>query len=141
MRTSPVVRDVVTTAGMLAQDDVTAWSDVQVRDHLLALLGVHHQLTAVISTTVGVFDQRGLSAADACRTARTWLTAYGRMTQGAASGWLSRARLMRLLPALAAGALAGKVSAEHLRTVADLVDHVGATPVQEFDDILADLAA
>src|SRR5215218_9102284 len=126
MCTSPVVQDVVTTAAALAQDDVTAWSDGQVRDHLLALLGVHHQLTAVISATVGVFDQRGLSGADACRTARTWLTAYGRMSQGAASGWLSRARLLRLFPALAAGALARRVSADHLRKVTDLDDHVGA---------------
>jgi hypothetical protein len=45
--------------------------------------------------------------------------------------------LQRQLPALAAAALAGQVSAEQLRKVSDLVDHIGIDAVREADEILA----
>ena len=60
---------------------------------------------------------------------------------GAASGWLAQARLLRQLPALAAKAYTGSVSAEQLRLVAALADRVGVEKLIAFDAILADLAA
>ncbi len=127
-------------AGLAAQD-VTSWSDEQVRDGLLSLLTVANQLTAVISTVSASFDTRGLAEHDGFRTARSWLIAFGRMSQGAASGWLSRGRLLAQLPALSAAAHTGAVSAEQIRTVADLVGHVGIDAVQPLDEILAGVAA
>ena len=115
-------------AGLAAQD-VTSWSDEQVRDGLLSLLTVANQLTTVISTVSVSFDTRGLAEHDGFRTARSWLIAFGRMSQGAASGWLSRGRLLAQLPALSAAAHTGAVSAEQIRTVADLVGHVGIDAV------------
>jgi hypothetical protein len=125
----------------LAADDVASWSDEQVRGGLPALLSVVNQLNAVVSTVSGSFDRRGLADGDGFRTARSWLTAYGRMSQGAATGWLSRGRLLRQLPALSAAAHTGAVSAEHVRTVGDLVGHVGIENVEPFDEVLATLAA
>jgi hypothetical protein len=125
----------------LAATDPVSWSDEQVRSDLPVLLTAVNQLNAVVAGVLGTFDVRDLSEADACRTTRTWLTAFGRMSQGAASGWLSRARLMRELPALAAAAARGDVSAEHLRKVGDLVEKIGVAAVRDYDKILADLAA
>ncbi len=125
----------------LSAEDVTSWSDAQVRDGLLALLAEVNRLSAVVSTVAASFDTRSLAELDGFRTARSWLIGYGRMTQGAAGGWLSRGRLMAQLPALAAAAHAGEVSAEQMRPVGALVDHVGIGAVAPFDQILADLAA
>ncbi len=125
----------------LSAQDVTSWSDTQVRDGLQALLAEVNRLTAVVSTVAASFDTRSLAELDGFRSTRSWLIGYGRMTQGAAGGWLSRGRLMAQLPALAAAAHAGEVSAEQLRPVGALVDHVGIGAVASFDQILADLAA
>jgi hypothetical protein len=125
----------------LSAEDVASWSDAQVRDGLQALLAEVNRLSAVVSTVAASFDTRSLAELDGFRTTRSWLIGFGRMTQGAAVGWLSRGRLMAQLPALAAAAHAGVVSAEQLRPVAALVDHVGIGAVEPFDQILADLAA
>jgi Domain of unknown function (DUF222) len=125
----------------LAAEDVTSWSDEQVRGGLLALLSVVNQLNAVVSTVSASFETRALAERDGFRTARSWLIAFGRMSQRAATGWLSRGRLLRQLPALSAAAHTGAVSAEHVRTVGDLVGHLGIDQVQPFDEILATLAA
>jgi hypothetical protein len=108
---------------------------------LPVLLTAFHQLAAVVSGVLGAFDARDLAENDACRTAKTWLVSFGRMTPSAASAWVKRARLLGDLPALRAGALAGTVSADHLRKVLDLVDRVGLSVVVAFDEILANLAA
>ena len=124
----------------LSAQDVASWSDTQVRDGLPALLAEVNRLTAVVSTVAASFGTRSLAELDGFRTARSWLIAFGRMTQSAASGWLSRGRLMAQLPALSAAAHAGAVSAEQIRPIGALVDHVGIGAVTPFDDILADLA-
>jgi hypothetical protein len=124
----------------LANEDVTRWSDEQVRAGLSDLLVVSNQVMAVLALLVGSFDARGLSDDDGFRTTRSWLTAFGRLSQGAASGVLSRARLLRELPALGSAALAGAVSAEHLHKVEQLVHRVGVDGMRRFDVDLATLA-
>src|SRR5690606_11757690 len=64
-----------------------------------------------------------------------------RMTQGAASGWLARGRVLRQLPALDAAAAAGRASAEQVSIVAKLGATVGMGNLSPFDRILGDLAA
>src|SRR5882672_5952160 len=93
----------------LAGLDPTSWSDEAIRATLPVLLTLLNQLTLVTSVVVGSFDARGLCDVDGLRTTRTWLTAFGRMTQGSATGWLTRARLLRHFPALSAAASQGFV--------------------------------
>ena len=126
-------------AEVLAAEDVTSWSDDQVHDALRVLLPLMNQLTAVLSTVAGSFDLRDLAERDGFRAARSWLIAFGRMSQGVATGWLSRGRLLRKLPALSAAAHTGAVSAEQVRTIGDLAAHVGIETVAPFDEILAGL--
>src|SRR5689334_104152 len=125
----------------LTQVDPSSSSDESVRSALPALLTAFHQLAAVLSGVLGVFDARDLSQLDACRTAKTWLESFGRMTPNAASAWVKRARLLGSLPALRSAALAGTVTVDHLRRVFDLVGRVGLTAVIPFDELLANLAA
>ena len=125
----------------LAQVDPRDVSDESVRSALPALLTAFHQLAAVLSGVVGAFDARDLAQLDACRTAKTWLESFGRMTPNAASAWVKRARLLGELPALRVAALAGTVTIDHLRRVFDLVGRVGLVAVVPFDELLATLAA
>ena len=125
----------------LADTDLIDLSDEQVRSTLPQLLRAVNQLAAVTAAMVGTFDTRGLAEVDGQRSTRTWLSGFGRMTQGAATGWLNRAWLLRQLPALAAAAAAGAASTEHLAKVKELADRIGIKAVTDFDEILADLAA
>src|SRR5512138_1236494 len=109
----------------LTQVDPRDQSDESVRSALPALLTAMHQLAAVVSGVVGAFDSRDLAELDACRTAKTWLESFGRMTPNAASAWVKRAWLLGELPALRSAALAGAVTADHVRRVQDLVHRVG----------------
>src|SRR5689334_23985449 len=125
----------------LTQVDPRDVPDESVRSALPALLTAFHQLAAVVSGVVGAFDARDLAQLDACRTAKTWLESFGRMTPNAASSWVKRARLLGELPALRSASLAGTVTIDHLRRVFDLVGRVGLVAVVPFDELLADLAA
>ena len=125
----------------LAATDVVGLADDEVHTVVPRLLAAVNQVGALTAGLVGSFDVRGLSDRDACRTTRTWLIAFGRLSQGAAGGWLAQARLLRQFPALAAKAGAGSVSAEQVRLVVALADRVGVDQVVPFDAILADLAA
>jgi hypothetical protein len=130
-------------AGVAGLDgaDASELPDAEVRSQVAALLAVVNSVTAVLSARVGVFDARGLSEVDGFKTTRSWLVAYGRMTQGAATGWLNRARMLRELPALAAAAGRGDVSAEHLAKVHALVHRVGLKEITPADRTLADLSS
>src|SRR5215470_12337318 len=83
----------------LTQVDPSECSDESVRTALPALLTAFHQLAAVVSGVLNVFDSRDLAELDACSNARTWLVAFGRTTPTAASAWVKRARLLGDLPA------------------------------------------
>jgi Domain of unknown function (DUF222) len=135
------VRQLQDALSRLTQVDPADQSDESVRAALPALLTAFHQLAAVVSGVVGAFDSRDLSQLDACRTAKTWLESFGRMTPNAASAWVKRSRLLGSLPALRAAALAGTVTVDHLRRVFDLVGRVGLVAVSPFDELLANLAA
>src|SRR5690349_17111661 len=125
----------------LTQVDPRDVSDESVRSALPALLTAFHQLTAVVAGVVGAFDARDLAQLDACRTAKTWLESFGRMTPNAASSWVKQARLLGELPALRSASLAGTVTIDHLRRVFDLVGRVRLVAVVPFCELLASLAA
>jgi hypothetical protein len=120
----------------LAEVDPCEQSDESIRSALPVLVTAFHQLSAVLCSVLGAFDTRDLAELDACRTARTWLVSFGRMTPNAASVWVKRARLLGDLPALRAAALSGTVSMDHVRKVLDLVERVGLPAVVGFDDLL-----
>ena len=133
----------VMVAGLasVAGVDVSSLADQVVRDELRVLLRAVNQLHAAVLARVASFDVRDLAESDGFRTARPWLSAFGRLSPRAASGLVKSARLLAQLPALDAAARRGELSAEHLLRVAELVDQVGIGVVQDVDHILAQAAA
>ncbi len=125
----------------LCSIDVTGIPDGQVREEVLSLVASLNRVTAALTERVGSFDVRRLSENDAVRTSRHWLQLYGHLSQGAATGMLARARVLRRLPAVAAAFRAGRISAEHVAKIAELAEHVGVERLRDFDEILAELAA
>ena len=78
-----LVRQLQTALAGLVQLDPADQSDQGVRAALPVLLTAFHQLGAVLTDVVGVFDARDLAEADACRSAGTWLVAFDRTTGSA----------------------------------------------------------
>jgi hypothetical protein len=124
----------------LCSIDVTGIPDDQVREEILSLVASLNRVTAALTERVGSFDVRRLCENDAVRTTRHWLQLYGHLSQGAATGMLARARVLRRLPAVAAAFRAGRISAEHVAKIAELAEHVGVERLRDFDEILAELA-
>jgi hypothetical protein len=125
----------------LAADDVGALADGELRDQLLALLAAVNRLNAEVSRRVGAFDARGLPEGDACRTAASWLRAFGRLSGPAAGAQVKRARVLRALPELAAAAASGEVSVEHVNQVVRLADRVGAAHAAAAESALVAVAS
>src|SRR5262245_50328986 len=125
----------------LAGADVVGLPDAAVRAELLGLVSALNSVQGLLAERVASFDTRQLGEADGMRNSQSWLRAFGRMSGATASALLSRARLLRVLPQLAAGAVAGQVSAESVGQVAGLAAQVGVEAVADFDEVLATLAA
>jgi hypothetical protein len=125
----------------LAAADVPGLPDEEIRSEVLDLLTCLNQLTGVLLDRIAAFDRRNLSHGDAQRASSTWLVDFGRMSKGAALRWLSVARCLAKLPALAEGARAGAVSMEQLVKVAELARHIGVDHVRDYDEILAQLCS
>ncbi|HEX6869762.1 MAG TPA: DUF222 domain-containing protein [Micromonosporaceae bacterium] len=125
----------------LMRPSVSDLTDQHLSAELKALLAARRTLDALIYTRLDEFDTRGLSEQDGLRTTRTWLTAFGLMSQGAASATLARSRLLRDLPTLARVAIEGQISAEHLGPICKLARQVGVERLLELDATLAEFAA
>src|SRR5262245_31907787 len=104
----------------LSETDSRTMTDQRVRDELKVLVRAFNQMAAVVARRLEWFDTRALSSTDDLRTTRTWLQVHGRMSQGSATGWLKRARLLRQMPALSAAAARGDATADHLAPVVSL---------------------
>ncbi len=126
---------------VLTAADVPGLPDSQLRSELLALLTCLNQLNGALMDRIAAFDARELSHVDGQRASSTWLVDFGSMSKGAALRWLTHARALRRLPALAAGMRQGTVSVEQLAKIAELVRHVGVEKVRAYDEILAELCA
>ena len=126
--------------GLVARD-VSELPDSLLRSDLLLVLSGLNRLGAVAAALTAAFDARGLAESDGFRSTRGWLTAFGRLSQGAATRTLHTGRLLRDLPALASVAQAGSASGEHLARVVELAEQVGVPHVRDVDQELARAAA
>jgi hypothetical protein len=125
----------------LAAEDVPGLPDETLRAQLPALLTAVNRLHGEIVRRITSFDTRDLAQRDGCRTAKTWLQAFGRLSGAGAASLVKTGRLLRQLPEAAAAVAAGDVSAEHLNRLTRLTDRVGITRVTDLDPTLASAAA
>src|SRR5262245_52940718 len=98
----------------LAAADVSLLPDDQVRSELLDLVSAVNSLNAALLQRAAVFDARGLSEHDGFRTTKGWLVGFGHLGRYAAAATVTKGRVLRELPALAAAAARGAVSDDHL---------------------------
>jgi hypothetical protein len=124
----------------LADDDVDALTGADLRRQVAQLLVAVNRLNAEVARRVEVFDRRGLSVEDGCRSTVGWLRAFGRLSGHAASAQVKRARLGGLLPGLAGAAGAGEVSGEHVDRVVRLSERVGLDRVVDVEPVLVEAA-
>jgi hypothetical protein len=125
---------------VLAAEDVPAMPDVMLRQQVLDLLVACNELHAQLVRRVAHFDIRGLSTDDGCRSTKAWLRAFGRRSPTAAKGLVGQGQLLRRLPDLAAAAVAGHASAEHIDKVVRLQERVGPEVVDRCAPALAEAA-
>jgi hypothetical protein len=120
---------------------VDGLSGADLREDLLALLGAIRQLTGQLTRRVGAFDARGQCADDGCRSTRSWLRGFGRLSEFTAGDLVRGARVLRDLPQLARASESGELSSEHLRQVTRLVQRTGVNVVAEVEPLLVEAAA
>lgn len=125
----------------LAAEDVTGLPDAALRAELPVLLAAVNRLHAEVVRRVAAFDTRELAGLDGCRTAKSWLRAFGRLSGPTANSVVKAGRLLRHLPDVAATAAAGDASAEHLARLTRLTDRVGVDRVTDLDSALAGAAS
>jgi hypothetical protein len=122
----------------LASADLAQLPDHTLRGQLVQLLMLSNRLHAEVVRRVDTFDRRGLAEPDGFRTTKGWLQAVGRVSGQVAGRMVRAARLLRRLPKLAMLAQSGEASPEHVWQVVRLADQVGAQPVAEVEDTLAE---
>src|SRR6185503_161128 len=120
--------------------DAAALSDDDLRAEVRALLLAVNRLFAVVADRVAHFDSRALSHIDGFRTTAAWLGGFARLSGHAAGSLVRAARLLRLLPGLAAAVAGGRASAEQVARVGVLAAQVGADNVVPADQALAQAA-
>lgn len=125
----------------LAAEDPAGLDAATLREQLTGLVTAVNRVQAELSRRVDSFDQHGMAADDGCRTSKTWLQAFGRLSGPTAAGVVRHSRLLRRLPQLAAAAQRGDVSVDHLRQVSRLAHDIDVDAVAHADQILAEAAA
>jgi hypothetical protein len=120
--------------------DLTACADEEIRSALLALITLQQRLAAQVTGLVGEFDQRGLAGADAQRSTKTWLQAFGRLSGHAAHAQVRAVRTLRTLPELAAAFAQGAVGMDHVNQIRTLHDKESDDVMQTVESILVGLA-
>jgi hypothetical protein len=141
MRSAELIAVLVRDLDTLAGEDVGALSSMELRDELLAPLGAVDRLGGQVTRRVDVFDARCLSAADGCRSTRSWLRGFGRLSEFSAGEQVRGAQVLRELPALAGASAGGGLSGEHLRHVSRLARRVGVGVVARAEPVLVEGAA
>lgn len=125
----------------IATTDMTELDDAFLRRQLLELLTASNRLEAEVVRRLDASDRRGLHEHDGCRTAKTWLQAFGRISSTVAHRLSKAARLLRHLPQFDSAFRDGVVTGEHLRQVSMLAEQVGVEHVAAVEATLAEAAS
>jgi hypothetical protein len=104
------------------------------------LIQARDQLDAVIAHRLQAMDVAEVTVAECGRTTRGWLVEEQYRSPVAARRMLAAARAMPVYPTLAAGFLAGDVSAEHVRVVLGALRRLPGEQVETMLAILLDAA-
>lgn len=124
----------------LAEEDPETLPADDLRARVLELADAITFLQGQLTRAVAVFDARGLSVDDGCRSTRSWLRNFAGLSESVAGDHVRAARTLRQLPALAQANREGRLTTDHVRHVARLVQRVGVDPVKRVEPVLVDAA-
>src|SRR6266705_3702173 len=135
----------VNAIDQLAAEDPAALPDPLAAEEVLALRRQLDRLEAVWQRALAALDGRGAAGAEtgaAAPSTAGWLRARLRLDRGAAGGHVRVARALHRgrLPATAAAALAGELSPQHTRVLADGLAGLPAGVAGAAEPVLLDAA-
>src|SRR3954451_15389816 len=132
----------------LGGKDLTGQPGPAVLEELRELLPLANRLNAEIARRVRRAEVAGASEHDGAKTMASWLRGHARFSPSAAAQLVRVGRTLEALPAVAARAAAGEVTADQVAVIAPVVqpDNMAAAQAQgvdlaEIDATLADVAA
>ena len=107
----------------------------QLLDRLRELLVVQNRVAVEVTRTVRECELTQAAGHDGQRTMQSWLRGHGRLSQGAAARVVHSGRALEHLPAVAAGFVAGEVTAEQVAVIAPIAapDKLAAAGQQDVD--------
>src|SRR5690348_14798873 len=96
----------------LAAEELTGLAGPAVLDRLRVLLPLANRLAAEVARTVRRADVTGAAEHDGAKTMASWLRGHARFSSTAAGQLVRVGRTLDALPAVAAGAAAGDITAD-----------------------------
>jgi hypothetical protein len=94
MRSSEAMIALVGAAQAIADQDLDGLPDSTVRARILDLHDVLTLLQGQLIRAIGVFDARALSVDDGCRSTRSWLRSFARVSESTAGDHVRGARVL-----------------------------------------------
>jgi hypothetical protein len=132
MDSGAVVDAMRTAARTLACGDV--------RDQLHAVQAAQDALDAAKAVLLAELDASKDFELDGASTLNTWVRTQLRMNSGQARTLVRNVLAMQDLPLVGEAALAGQISAGHVRVFVYGLKHVGLEPMRQFENVLVQVA-
>ena len=132
MNSGAVVDAMRTAARTLASGDV--------RDKIHALQAVQHAVDAAQAALLAELEASKDFELDGASTLNAWVRTQLRMNSGQATALVRGAIVLRDLPLTGQAALAGEISAAHVRVFVYGLKHVGLEPMRQHEEVLLEVA-
>jgi Domain of unknown function (DUF222) len=125
-----VQKEIVDLFAELAELDPGELTSGEVVDYAIASQRIRSLADAHCARSAGVVDRSKVWSVDGAKSATAWLVWAAKIARGRAQAAVVGARDLRNMPRTEAAMLAGRITADHLRRLAD----AQATNAQEFAD-------
>ena len=112
----------------------------EVREKIHAVQAAQDALDAVKASLLAELEASKDFELDGASTLNTWVRNQLRLNAGQATALVRNVAAMRDLPLVAEAALAGLISAAHVRVFVYGLQHVGLEPMRQFEDVFVQVA-
>ena len=140
-RCGGVVDALMEALDALEHDDLHNMSAADQLARSAALVSAKNRLDAQLARSARVADLTQAPEHDGSRTMRSWLRGHARLSPAAAAQVVRNGRTMERLPGMAAGCMAGVITAEQVSVVAPVVAPANLEAAAEQDVDLAEIDA
>jgi Domain of unknown function (DUF222) len=119
----------------LTAQDLHGRSDAELLDRSRRLVAARNRLDAALAASVRRAENQQAAEHDGLKTMRSWLTTHTRLANPAVLAVVRQGRAIEVLPAVEAAYLAGRITADHVETIAEIVqpEHLDRAIAQHID--------